>query len=65
MKRLIIKMNNYVVQHALINNCRILVKSWVVARIKIGVTRQESNPQSATIHSATRYAACKKNNNSL
>ncbi len=38
-------------QHVLINNCRLAGNSWFVARIKFGVTRQVSNPQSATIHS--------------
>lgn len=33
------------------------VNSRVIARIKFGVTGQESNPQSATIHSAIRYSA--------
>ncbi len=35
----------------LINNCRFVYYSKVVARIKFGVTCQASNPQSATIHS--------------
>ncbi|MDA3952860.1 MAG: hypothetical protein PF485_04380 [Bacteroidales bacterium] len=30
----------------------ISVNSWVVAHIKFGVIRQDSSPQSATIHSA-------------
>ncbi len=43
-------------QHVLINNCRLVGYSRLVARIKFGVTGQGSNPQSATIHSAIRWA---------
>jgi hypothetical protein len=35
----------------LINNCRLVGYLRFVARIKLGITRQGSNPQSATIHS--------------
>ena len=45
--------NNYC-QHVLINNCRLVDYSRVVARIKFGVSGQEGNPQLATIHSAIR-----------
>ena len=43
------------------NNCRMVVNSRVVARIKFGVTGQESDPQSATIHSAKRWQQAEKN----
>ena len=46
--------------HTLINNCRIVVNSRVVARIKFSITGQGSNPQSATIHSATRQQQAEK-----
>jgi hypothetical protein len=40
----------------LINNCRLVGYSRVVARIKFGVAGQGSNTQSATIHSTIRCA---------
>ncbi len=44
----------------LINNCRLVGYSKVVARVKIGVTGQDSNPQSATIHSTIRCTQAKE-----
>jgi hypothetical protein len=55
-----IELNKTYTQHVLINNCRLVGYSRFLARIKFGVTGQESNPQSATIHSTIRCASAKK-----
>jgi hypothetical protein len=49
-------------QHVLINNCRLVGYSRVVARIKVYVIGQAVNPQSATIHSTTVSSHIKNNN---
>ena len=48
-------MNNYATQQCIKKISEIVVISRLEARIKFGVTGQESNLQSATIHSATRW----------